>query len=139
MDKLKLAWAAGIIDGEGCILIYQAHTHTGEAWVLRLMVVNTSLLMLKRLKHIFGVGTIHPRKRHSSKHQPVWHWEVSTRKAEYVLRLVLPYLVNKKREARLGLSSRRFIRTLGINTPNPHVHRFPEIKQQLSALKRHAT
>ena len=136
MDKLKLAWAAGIIDGEGCILIYQAHTHTGEAWVLRLIVVNTSLIMLKRLKRIFGIGNISLQRRHSRKHQACWRWEVSTRKAEYVLRLVLPYLVNKKREARLGLYSRRLIRTLGINTPNPNFHRFPQIKKQLSALKR---
>ena len=44
-----LAWAAGIVDGEGCISLHTVKAKHGPCYVLRLSVTNTSLLMLHRL------------------------------------------------------------------------------------------
>ena len=41
--ETDLAWAAGIIDGEGHIGLYLSHTNTGDCYVLKLVVVNTNL------------------------------------------------------------------------------------------------
>ena len=131
----KLAWAAGIVDGEGCIVLYKAKTRTGNAWVLRLTVTNTSKPMVMALQDIFGMGNLIFSPRNNPRHKDIWRWEVATRKAEQALRLLLPYLVTKRREAELGLASRRLIRQLGINTPNPNLRRLEDISRQMVALK----
>ena len=135
MRQTDLAWAAGIVDGEGCILLYRAKTRTGDAWVLRLTVINTSQPMLQRLQEIFQLGSVRQRRRTNPRHKVQWTWEIAARKAEAALILLLPYLVTKRREAELGLTSRRLIRPLGINTPNPNLRRLATLKRQLSALK----
>ncbi len=137
--ETDLAWAAGIIDGEGCILLNIAHTNTGTAYVLRVIVSNTSILMLNRLKEIFGVGNVIPRWKDQSKRpknaRMAWYYEASTKKAEYVLNLVLPYLVNKKPEAEIGLLSRKYIGVHGRNTENPNTEQLLWLRGRLSELK----
>ncbi len=137
--ETDLAWAAGIIDGEGCILLNIAHTHTGIAYVLRLVVANTSILMLNRLKEIFGEGNIIQKWKDDSKRpknaRPAWYYEASTKKAEHVLTLVLPYLVNKKPEAEIGLLSRKYIGVHGRNTENPNTEQLLWLRGRLSELK----
>jgi hypothetical protein len=49
----------------------------------------------------------------------------------------MPFLVNKKREAVLALQSRRMIRRLGINTPNPDFSKLAHLARRLSHVKRH--
>lgn len=132
-----LAWAAGIVDGEGCILLYLAHTNSGSAYVLRVVVANTSLLMLKRLQEIFGSGTIHMDKWDGNpKHRQRWHWEVCAKKAEAILRLIEPYLINKREEARIGLYSRELMQQHGHNRANPNTAELAWLKTRLSELKR---
>lgn len=130
-----LGWAAGVLDGEGCILLYKATTRTGTAYVLRVCVVNTSLLMLRRLQEIFGTGNIVVHAKATERHRPRWMWEVTTKKAEAVLKLIEPYLVNKREEAQLALYSRSLIGRHGVNAPNLNVIELEQIKRQLSDLK----
>ena len=118
MRVRDLAWAAGIIDGEGCITLYRARTNSGTAYVMKVTVVNTSMPMLRTLHRLFRRGYITPKKQLSSRHKPQWAWEVSTKNAEAVLKLVRPYLVVKREECRLALWSRRLINPHGSNKPN---------------------
>ena len=134
--KTELAWAAGVVDGEGCILIYQAHTNTGEAWVIRLIVSNTDKKMILRLQKIFGIGNLTFTGRRKAGYKDIWRYEVAAKKAEIVLRLLKPYLVTKQTEARIAVESRKLIRQHGINTPNPNFSRLATIKKQLERLKR---
>ena len=132
-----LGWAAGIIDGEGCIQLYRTTGTRGVGWVLRVMVNNTSLVMLNRLQEVFGDGTIRPHRIPTNpRHRPTWSWSVAAKKAETALRLIEPYLVNKREEARVGLHSRSLIRQHGINTANPNDEQLRWLKGQLSTLKR---
>ncbi len=135
-----LGWAAGIIDGEGCISLYKSSgTAAGRTYVLRVMVGNTSLLMLKRLREILGVGNIVVSRKAIGKYRPQWAWQASSKQAEAVLRLLEPYLVNKREEAIVGLESRRLIRQHGINTENPNMDALAAMSRKMSDLKRGAT
>lgn len=138
MREVDLAWAAGIVDGEGCITLQTVKSSAGNlCYVLRLTVNNTSLLMLQRLVEIFG-GTIIPKKRGLARHKPQWSWQVCSKKAEAVLTQVAPYLVNKREEAQVGLLSRKLMQQHGAITTNDNVVQLAEMKEQLSALKRQA-
>ena len=135
--ETDLAWVAGIVDGEGCILLSQRQNPSGPYWVLRVVIANTSLLMLNRVKEILGLGNIISKGTpRSSRHRMQWYWEASTKKAEAVLTLLEPYLVNKHEEARLALLSRRLIGRHGVNKPNPNAEELGWLSRQLSTLKR---
>lgn len=132
-----LGWAAGVIDGEGCISLYPIMTKTGKSWVLRVNVTNTDSRMLVRLQEIFGLGTIHGSSaRPNPNHKPVFHWQACSKKAERVLRLVLPHLIVKREQAEMGLQSRGLMGKHGRNTENPNIEQLAWLKTQLSDLKR---
>ena len=140
ITETDLAWAAGIIDGEGCILLgrWKARNRPGSTYRLSVLVTNTSFMMLHRLREIFGVGFITPRRAALKHHKPQWSWHVSCSEAELVLRAVEPYIVAKRDETRLGILSRQYI--LGRNTAakrggNPHGEKLEWLKRQLSSLK----
>ena len=102
--RLNLAWAAGFIDGEGCVYI---RNQTGaKTWkpyhTLSLQVSNTHLDSLEVLRSIFGVGHIHKRKKESNRKQK-WEWTCTTRAAQSVLLSVYPLSVTKKKQIRLAL------------------------------------
>jgi len=132
-----LAWAAGIIDGEGCISLHIVKSSRASCFVLRVSVANTSVLMLSHLREIFGCGTTVLQQRAAAHHKPRWNWQVCSKQAETVLRQVEPYLVNKREEARVGLLSRELMQKHGRNGENPHREQLAWLKTQLSTLKGH--
>lgn len=132
--ETDLAWAAGIIDGEGHIGLYLSRTNTGNCYVLKVAVVNTNLKMLERLKSIFNGGSINVRIKKQSHHKQQWCYYACSKKAERVLQSVLPYLVAKSDQAELGLLSRKYIRQHGINTMNPEMEKQSEISARLKEL-----
>ncbi len=96
-----LAWAAGIIDGEGCILIKE-----GVALRVVVNVENTDPRMLIELRLAFG-GSIALRKGVSkSKRRPIWQWDISAKKAEAMLTAIRPYLICKGDQADIALAAR---------------------------------
>lgn len=112
-----LAWAAGFVDGEGCIaLIHHKQQIKGvwyESFVLRLSVANTDLRSLHRLQEMFG-GSIHSARRPLRvTHKPCWNWYCQSAKAETALTALLPYLFTKKEQAELGLLARQHLRRDG--------------------------
>ncbi len=91
--ETDLAWAAGIVDGEGCISLHTVKAKHGSCYVLRLSVTNTSLLMLKRLVEIFGGGNIISQKKYADHHKNRWHWQVCSKQAERAIGLAQNALV----------------------------------------------
>ena len=110
-SETDLAWAAGIIDGEGCITITRAG---GQ---LRVMVANTDLRMLHKLRELFG-GNISRKKTYRAHYKPQWFWQLCAKDAAGALNAMLPYLVTKADQAELGLLSRRYIGRVGIRGSN---------------------
>jgi hypothetical protein len=117
MKTRDLAWAAGIIDGEGCF------SSQISRWLVyfRIEVVNTDPRMVLELKRIFG-GTVHPKRKAKGNWRPTWTWQVMGKTALEVARLVRPFLVCKQVQAdivivagaeRRGRGGRGYRRTAG--------------------------
>jgi len=93
------AWTAGIIDGEGCIGIYQTRkdkiTKRGVV-----QVGNTDFRMLQTLQNNFGGGIYQNSRRKRPRSKPIWNWMLVGWKTVPFLIKIEPYLVCKKEKAR---------------------------------------
>ena len=96
------AYAAGLIDGEGCIGFYP---NGAEAYVLKIEVGMTSRPCLEFLQRLFG-GSISSRKWYPGQNKQQYGWNISSRKAEAAIKSLLPFLVEKKRQAEYALWAR---------------------------------
>jgi len=103
-----LAYCAGFFDGEGCIHIerFQDNRHLHPQYALRLELANTDTRPLQLFKDLFG-GSIRKRKEpRPEKWSTAWVWQIKTNMAKIFLDELMPFLVTKKEEARLGLEFR---------------------------------
>ena len=101
-----LAWCAGIMDGEGCISVNRSAPNSSKGEVstkysLRVVVSMIHLPTIERLKSILG-GRILPQKSGSVEKRRMRAMWSATDPAG-VLRQLIPYLVCKQAEARLGI------------------------------------
>lgn len=103
-QKEKLIWAAGFIDGEGCIGIrhYKSTPTQPKYNQIFIAVANTDPHPLLIFKELFG-GNIKEQKTRSEKHRIAWKWQLTSKKAAKVLTLVLPYLNSKQEQAKLAI------------------------------------
>lgn len=113
------AWAAGFLDGEGCIVIRSAVDRrwqdgtrgtNGKAYTTFALFVTATQTgadippSLKRLQTRYGGGiTIHAQRLNR---RPSYTWTLTARKAEAFLRAVLPYLTEKHEQAQIALAYR---------------------------------
>lgn len=97
------AYFAGLFDGEGCIIIGSNAAKTN--YYLQSRVAMTDIEPLIALQEKYG-GAL---KSYDSRpyRQPLSMWVVTARGSEAFLNDVLPYLMVKKRQAKLAL---RFLR-----------------------------
>ncbi len=103
-DTLKdtdIAWAAGFIDGEGCIQLSRAGRGM-RAHVLRINVPQVHRAPLDRLAAMFG-GGVHPKQTTNPRHRQQHVWEITSYRAAAALRRLRPYLLLKGREADLAV------------------------------------
>lgn len=98
----RLAYAAGLIDGEGCIGIYR-NSHNGN-YQLRIAVEMVESSGLQELHSLFGGRWYF--KTGTEVRRPRCSWMVFNSAAEAALRLILPYLRVKRPQAELGLSTK---------------------------------
>jgi hypothetical protein len=99
-----LSWTAGIVDGEGCIRLKQiVDKIRGASFILQIVVVNTDIKILKKLQFYWG-GCIRKRKMYSPKHKQSYDWEITSSKGKAFLIEILPYIVSKRDQAKLGIS-----------------------------------
>lgn len=100
MNIAHVAWCAGLIDGEGCIGAYPTSAGRFRAVV---RVTMTDLEPLNELWVRLRVGTIH-NKTVRPPRRPAWCYCISDQgDAEAALRMLLPFLVVKRRQAELAL------------------------------------
>jgi len=104
MNETDLAYIAGIVDGEGYIIIHRYHSHRARklrGFTIRVGVNNTNEWLIVYLQLNFG-GTKYVTQ-HDPKWKPVWNWHIEANKAYEFLKLVLPYLHLKKPQAELAI------------------------------------
>lgn len=127
------AWAAGIVDGEGCIyLISYKNRRTNKAKYLRLVVGNIDPRMLVKLRELFG-GTVRSQK---SSTRPMWIWSICCRQAEVAIRAILPWLVIKREQADVALLCRALVKPLGTRRSADEEALYVRLGANLSRLKK---
>ena len=105
MRLVDLGWAAGIIDGEGCIFINVQRAGAGgrvnPSHRLYIKVTMGNRPAIARLRDLFDVGAV--IEQNSRKHNVAWQWMVASREAANVIRIVRPHLIVKAQEADVAL------------------------------------
>lgn len=99
---VNIAWAAGFIDGEGCISIAKQRL-VGDKWYysLKLTASQTKIEPLELLKNKWGGSiTVLPAKLNR---QQCYTWQVYSENAKLALLELQPYLVVKQRQAAIGI------------------------------------
>lgn len=87
--ETDIAWAAGIVEGEGCITLA---TRNGTPTV-RLQVGMTDRDILERLAGIMGCGSVVVQQRRLPEGYKVqYRWVITASKAEECIDLILPWL-----------------------------------------------
>jgi len=112
MTETDWAYLAGIVDGEGCIGVYESrrsHSARGILHICQLSIANTDYQLMDIFSQHFG-GWITTRPCPPGK--DMYYWQVSSERAEPIIRNLLPYLRIKKEQAYVAI---RFCRTLQHN------------------------
>jgi len=105
MSELEYAWAAGFLEGEGSIGIYEARDRGKNAsWMdPHIEAYNTELPLLQHLQKILG-GKIYLKAKAGSnygshhRYKDYYRWGVHRREALRVAKLILPYLNGVKKK-----------------------------------------
>jgi hypothetical protein len=106
-EIFKLAYVAGVVDGEGSLSLAGAISMSKNGtpyWTYQVGVgiYNTSRPLMEWLVTNFG-GEFAARKR-SPKHKQCYRWRLeNNEKREAFLRVILPYLIVKPKQAELLL------------------------------------
>lgn len=95
----KLAYVAGIIDGEGCISIHSGPDNRN--WTIRLTVDMQSKRIIDNLVGVFG-GRCNPVTKETAKFV-IYYWYLSGKKAYEALKKMKPYLVEKQAQADMAI------------------------------------
>jgi len=112
----EIGWVAGIVDGEGCILIenatsrFRGRDYPGLRLCLR--VGNTDPRLILKLEALFGGGHVR-RMPGRNRRRALFTWNVSSRRAADVVRLIFPHLVIKREQAELALAFAKTLRPRG--------------------------
>jgi hypothetical protein len=112
------AYAAGFVDGEGCIAIVRSFLPTRGRYYygVHVVVANRDREVLEWMRQLWG-GWVVAVPARNTRDSPAWHWRVATTLAKPLLNGVRPWLRIKTRQCDNALAMadllRRSRRTLG--------------------------
>ena len=123
----EIAYLAGLIDGEGCI--YIGHTKQGKygngyQWHSMLKITSCDEELIIWLENTFG-GSKDSRYRWTSKKaftRPVYNWQATGPMLDYILPLVMPYLIIKKKQCDVMMRFRRTCQNIGSKRLPEHIN-----------------
>ena len=124
-------WAAGIVDGEGCIGAWHSQGRCWQAW-LQVGVIQKAPLV--QLQQLFG-GTLIPRPARG-RSRASWMWMLRGHAARPALLAMLPWLIIKREEALAYLEFTNIWRgTLGTRYTSTEREKLVRIAQHMRDLK----
>lgn len=102
----SLSWAAGMLDGDGCVaIVRQTYPNRSSTYRLVVQVTQNDLQTLKHFRVCVGVpAPIHEVKRRIGHNRQVYALMYSGPKAVLVLQRLAAHLVRKRPEAEVALS-----------------------------------
>lgn len=95
----EISYIAGFFDGEGCVRIKQAN-QGGNSYYVIAHLTNTNSLILKKVQDLFGGNT---RVQEKGKNKTIYNWYITSSEAVDFLKVLLPFLIEKKTQAELAL------------------------------------
>lgn len=103
MKETDIAWAAGLIDGEGCVFINRSQRVLASRQVtptfrLVLKVTMGCKATVERLRDIFGVGTVQNHVPRGARVNASYSWICQSHQAMLVFDLIRPFAVTKAAE-----------------------------------------
>lgn len=104
MTEPQVAYFAGLLDGEGCISL----AHRRQYITPTLQIANTCRELLKWVQHWFTGGIYEIRNSRKDNRKQSYVWSIAGQKAQRAIKLALPYLLVKRRQAELVLGIKRF-------------------------------
>jgi len=129
---LRLAWLAGLIDGEGCITAYIEKSNKNKTRKIldcRIKVTNTDMRILKRISEIYVENKIGFYFAIISLTFRSLEIIVSGKgRIRKLIALILPYLVGKRKQAMLLLELYNYRETFGYNGSVNRQHIFSDKK-----------
>jgi hypothetical protein len=101
MKELELAWAAGFIDGEGCVTIGKGYARRKNVYRPRLIlsVSQSYPEPLERLARIAGHGNINGPYHYKSNplgKKPIYRWVLQSWRVEEFMEELRPWLCSEK-------------------------------------------
>ncbi len=110
-----LAYAAGVIDSDGCIHVNQRRTTAGGYTYIVAVTVSLKFdLVPLWFASMFG-GPVYRREQSRPGYPPMWNWRLDCRKAANFLETILPYLKIKHVRAEAAIRLARSARIRGSN------------------------
>lgn len=106
VNDTDLAYIAGYFDGEGCVSVWKrrpAYTCISPRHILNIQISSTDKSGLDWINSRFKGKMLYAHNRTKSNSADSWKWLVSAKRAADILRLILPYLKLKRREAELAI------------------------------------
>jgi len=94
-----IAYIAGFFDGEGCIRIKKA-SQGGNSYYLWVAITNSNKEILEFIKDIFG-GKV--RRAEKTINKVIYHYLITSSEANDMLKVLLGFLKEKKKQADFGI------------------------------------
>lgn len=106
-EKEKLAYLAGLIDGEGSIYLQKTTNKNGNIrYDMRFNITNTNQILCKWLQENFG-GLVYSRKGCNERCKPRFEWVASRKLFDILSIQILPFLTIKKPQVELAIQFRK--------------------------------
>lgn len=104
----EIAWAAGLFEGEGALMVVPRKDRPPNQFLTRAMLGSTDLDVLERFAEIVGVGKIGSETQKynpltGAPYKPIWYWSVSNASDLIVLINMLKPWFGKRRGAKAEL------------------------------------
>ncbi len=136
LTEVERAWLAGVIDGEGSILISRiapkkGHYRRGFYYRAALEISNSNPLFVKRVVELIGKGSAALTKEKCLAWKDKWQYQGSSFVLKAILPQVLPYLVVKRKVAEKMLEYLQFVDTNQIDGPMEIPEGFDERRDYL--------
>ena len=114
LSETDRAYAAGLIDGEGCVRLNSRHrpARVGQ-YTLVVEVTNTDQKMTVWLQEQFGGSVSYLPENTGSNRKERWHWRCGSNKALYCLDAIWPYTRTKRQQVKLGRRFQRYVQYTG--------------------------
>jgi len=109
INRTTLAYMAGILDGEGCIYAGMVTADGKQYPSVSITVKMTSYDLLVWIRDTFGGGLYEVNMKRITGRKPQWTWKLALPDTKWFLKLMIPLLRVKQRQARLALVLRHMI------------------------------